>query len=128
MRRESTKRALAARQPRQGQRRLKIRPKKNDSNPQATPADQLQRIVGGETTMWAECVDSVIFDSIVWPRAAAAAEKLWSTAESTTVNMTDLFFVGQRLAEHRCRLVARGIRAAPLFDDMGPRQLNGGCV
>ena len=37
------------------------------------PEDELKLIVGGETTMWAECVDAVNFDSVVWPRAAAAA-------------------------------------------------------
>jgi len=26
--------------------------------------------------MWGECVDAVIFDAIVWPRAAAAAEQV----------------------------------------------------
>jgi hexosaminidase len=76
--------------------------------------------------MWAECVDPVNFDSIVWPRAAAAAEQLWSPAANTSA--PDLFEVGQRLAEHRCRLVARGIRAAPLMDDDGPRHFIGGCV
>jgi hexosaminidase len=94
--------------------------------PTTTPPEQLALIVGGETTMWSECVNSVIFDGIVWPRAAAAAEQLWSPAEFT--KSADLFLVGQRLAEHRCRLVARGIRAGPLFDDDGPRHFNGGCV
>ena len=65
--------------------------------------------------MWAECVDTVIFDSIVWPRAAAAAEKLWSPQAAT--QHADALVVA-RLQEHRCRLVARGVRAAPL-DDAG---------
>ena len=51
--------------------------------PESTPPAQLARIVGGETTMWAECVDSIIFDSIVWPRAAAAAEKVRIHPRST---------------------------------------------
>jgi len=81
--------------------------------PADTPPEQLARIVGGETTMWAECVDSIIFDAIVWPRAAAAAEKLWSPANATVHATAD---VVERLAEHRCRLVSRGVRAAPLND------------
>ena len=102
--------------------------------PPDTPAEQLSRIVGGETTMWAECVDTVIFDSIVWPRAAAAAEKLWAP-QMATVNATA--DVVARLAEHRCRLVARGVRAAPLNDagtvispgfSADQRTFVGGCI
>lgn len=81
--------------------------------PAGTPPAQLSLIVGGETTMWAECVDTVIFDSIVWPRAAAAAEKLWSPRESTARATAE---VATRLQEHRCRLVTRGVPAAPLND------------
>ena len=105
-----------------------------DFVPKTTPAEQLALVVGGETTMWAECVDSVIFDSIVWPRAAAAAEKLWSPRSMTTHATAD---VVARLAEHRCRLVSRGVRAAPLNDggskivpgfSADPRTFVGGCV
>ena len=93
--------------------------------PNASAAEQAL-VVGGETTMWAECVDHVIFDSIVWPRAAAAAEKLWSPRAATQNATTE---VGERLAEHRCRLVARGVRAAPINDGGDdPRGLNAGCM
>ena len=84
-----------------------------DFVPKNTPPDQLALIVGGETTMWAECVDSIIFDAIVWPRAAAAAEKLWSPRAATVHADAS---VARRLQEHRCRLVARGVPAAPLND------------
>ena len=104
-----------------------------DLVPKGTPAEQLKRIVGGEVTMWGECVDSVIFDSIVWPRAAAAAEKLWSPKEATVKATEDVL---KRLAEHRCRLVARGVRSAPLndatqvlrFPNVDERVFVGGCV
>lgn len=93
--------------------------------PNASAAEQAL-VVGGETTMWAECVDHVIFDSIVWPRAAAAAEKLWSPRTATQKATEE---VGERLAEHRCRLVARGVRAAPINDIMADsRGLNAGCM
>ena len=91
--------------------------------PHATP-DQLDLIQGGETTMWGECVDAVIFDAIVWPRAAAAAEQLWSPSGKTKSASND---VAVRLAEHRCRLVRRGVMAAPLNDMDTPRALNPGC-
>eukprot|EP01047_Picozoa_sp_COSAG01_P059256 COSAG01_NODE_7089_length_3358_cov_14.827554_4_plen_230_part_00 len=104
-----------------------------------TPAKE-KLIVGGETTMWAECVDAVIFDSIVWPRAAAAAEKLWSPKAATGAGTCTLHastpvsnhrchlagcalkvpavtcneMVSARMAEHRCRMVANGVSALPL--------------
>ena len=93
--------------------------------PNASAAEQAL-VVGGEVTMWAECVDAAIFDSIVWPRAAAAAEQLWGQRAATRSATTQ---VGERLAEHRCRLVARGVRAAPLNDGgADPRGLNAGCM
>jgi len=40
--------------------------------------EQQGRVLGGEAAMWAEFADSVIYDSRVWPRAAAVAERFWS--------------------------------------------------
>lgn len=36
--------------------------------------------------MWGECVDAVNFDGVVWPRAAAAAEQLWTPQVQTKVS------------------------------------------
>ena len=87
-------------------------------------------MLGGETTMWSECVDAQSFDSIVWPRAAAAAEQLWSPQAATKAADAT---TAERLSELRCRLVGRGVRAAPIDDSVGsmsPRDLNdrGGCM
>ena len=100
---------------------------RNASEPPLTPA-QRALVLGGETTMWSECVDEHSFDSIVWPRASASAEQLWSPMNGTSkvTNKTS-----RRLSEFRCRLIGRGVRAAPIDDSVGsmsPRDVNVGCM
>lgn len=72
-------------------------------------------VLGGEGCMWGEQVDDTNFDSRVWPRACAIAERLWSDESINSV--TDAL---PRLISHRCRLVQRGVRADPLFPDYCP--------
>ncbi|XP_021923175.1 beta-hexosaminidase subunit beta-like, partial [Zootermopsis nevadensis] len=54
-------------------------------------------VMGGEACMWSEFVDASNLSPRVWPRAAAAAERLWS---SVTVDFDE---AGRRLEEHVCR-------------------------
>jgi len=52
----------------------------------ALTPEQAARILGGEACMWAEMVGQETVDSRVWPRTAAIAERLWSSANLTDVN------------------------------------------
>ena len=68
-------------------------------------------IIGGEVHMWGETTDPVNLDSKAWPRAAAAAEIMWSGVKGVKgVNEA----VTRRLAEMRERLVDVGVRAGPV--------------
>ncbi|KAB8346070.1 hypothetical protein FH972_023122 [Carpinus fangiana] len=77
--------------------------------------DKQHLIVGGEVHMWAEQTDALNFDGKAWPRAAAAAEVLWSGAKdpATGQNRSQIE-ASPRLADMRERLVARGVAAEPV--------------
>ncbi|XP_015593714.1 beta-hexosaminidase subunit alpha [Cephus cinctus] len=64
-------------------------------------------MLGGEACMWGEFVDKNNIHPRIWPRASAAAERLWSEFAD------DLDTAARRLEEHACRMNRRGIPAQP---------------
>jgi N-acetyl-beta-hexosaminidase len=68
-----------------------------------------ENIIGGKANMWGEHVDGANFMPRTWPRASVIAERLWSAR-----NVSDINEAEPRLHEFRCRLVRRGIAAAPI--------------
>ena len=72
-----------------------------------------QLVLGGEVCMWGETADASNVLQTIWPRAAAAAERLWSKREAlSSGNIT--VTVLPRLQYFRCLLTRRGVPAAPV--------------
>ncbi|KAF2005856.1 glycoside hydrolase family 20 protein [Amniculicola lignicola CBS 123094] len=78
------------------------------------PPESHHLILGGEAHMWSEQTDPVNLDRMVWPRAAAVAEILWSGAKDTEGRNRSQIEASPRLSEMRERLVARGVGAEPV--------------
>nr|GMD17472.1 beta-hexosaminidase 3 [Ipomoea batatas] len=76
-----------------------------------TQPKQQALVLGGEVCMWGENIDASDIEQTIWPRAAAAAERLWTSPENLA---NDLSKVGGRLAHFRCLLNQRGVAAAPV--------------
>ncbi|XP_046329734.2 beta-hexosaminidase subunit beta-like [Haliotis rufescens] len=62
------------------------------------------RVLGGEACLWAEYVDNENLMTRLWPRASAAAERLWSARDVKSVDEA-----APRLQEQRCRMLSRGL-------------------
>ncbi|XP_052903586.1 chitooligosaccharidolytic beta-N-acetylglucosaminidase [Anopheles moucheti] len=65
-------------------------------------------ILGGEVCVWTEFIDAYTLDNRVWPRAAAAGERLWSNPTTKSLEAEARFF------RHRERLISRGIQTEAL--------------
>lgn len=81
-------------------------PLTNITNPK-----QQKLVIGGEVCMWGEQIDGSDIEQTIWPRAAAAAERLWTHPDKLAKNPKD---VTSRLSHFRCLLNQRGVAAAPL--------------
>ena len=80
--------------------------------PKDATAAQRALVLGGEACMWASAFDAASnMGPTTWPNAAAMAEMLWSPkVEGTDTART-------RLSQQRCRMLRRGVRAAPIAED-----------
>ncbi|XP_058772022.1 beta-hexosaminidase 1-like [Vicia villosa] len=76
-------------------------------------ASQQKLVIGGEVCMWGEVADTSDVQQTIWPRAAAAAERLWSPIQYTTGKNGNLTAL-PRLQYFRCLLNRRGVPAAPV--------------
>ncbi|KAF9589741.1 hypothetical protein IFM89_028650 [Coptis chinensis] len=68
-------------------------------------------VIGGEVCMWGEHIDGSDIEQTIWPRAAAAAERMWTPYDLLAKNPRE---VTGRLSHFRCLLNQRGVAAAPL--------------
>jgi hexosaminidase len=67
-------------------------------------AEEKERILGGESTMWSEYVGLENIDSRIWPRNAAIAERFWSP--QGTVDVASMY---QRMEAESTRLEWLGL-------------------
>ncbi|KAK0513011.1 hypothetical protein JMJ35_005028 [Cladonia borealis] len=81
---------------------------------QGVPANQSSLVLGGEVHIWTEQTDPVNLDAMVWPRACAAAEVLWSGAKDVNGTNRSQILASPRLVEMRERMVQRNIGAGPV--------------
>ncbi|KAJ3024468.1 UNVERIFIED_CONTAM: hypothetical protein HDU68_008140 [Siphonaria sp. JEL0065] len=71
----------------------------------------LSAIIGGAVAIWGERISDSNLDVKLWPRAAAAAEALWSADSFPDPAGKDFFEAQPRLEVFRDRLIARGFGA-----------------
>ncbi|KAI8111493.1 hypothetical protein M9435_003993 [Picochlorum sp. BPE23] len=71
--------------------------------------DQKDMVLGGEAVAWGEHIDATNSITATWPLAAAVGERLWSPE-----SLTDIKSAQSRIDRVHCRMLARGIQAAPV--------------
>ncbi|KAL0002993.1 hypothetical protein SO802_016774 [Lithocarpus litseifolius] len=77
-------------------------------------------VLGGEVCMWGETADTSDVQQTIWPRAAAAAERMWSRRDAISTGNITLTAL-PRLQYFRCLLNRRGVQAAPVTNKYARR-------
>lgn len=72
--------------------------------------NSLNQTLGGEVCLWTEQVEVDTFETRLWPRTAAFAERVWSDPP-----VMDNYDVYTRLATHSERLKARGLKVSAMW-------------
>lgn len=79
---------------------------------------QYNQILGGQALLWSEQADPQNLDTLLWPRALAAAEVYWTGAEHSIDGQAPAARNSSealpRIHDMRYRMVQRKIRATPL--------------
>ncbi|KAL6859842.1 Glucosamine-6-phosphate isomerase (Glucosamine-6-phosphate deaminase) (GNPDA) (GlcN6P deaminase) [Amphichorda felina] len=73
-----------------------------------------KNVLGGEMPVWAETIDPLSIDTIIWPRAGAAAEVWWSGRIDADGNNRTHLDARPRLSEQRERMLKRGVKGTPI--------------
>ena len=84
----------------------------NGKDIEITDPTEQERIIGGEVTVWSERLDPAIMLATAFPRAAAAAERLWSPRAKDIAAETAA--ARPRLQALRCFLLDRGLGVSTL--------------
>ncbi|KAL4872262.1 hypothetical protein BDV12DRAFT_162605 [Aspergillus spectabilis] len=74
---------------------------------------QAKHVIGATAPLWSEQIDDVNVSNMLWPRAAALGELVWSGNRDAKGNKRTTLFT-QRLLNFREYLVANGVLAAPV--------------
>nr|KAK3610027.1 hypothetical protein CHS0354_032375 [Potamilus streckersoni] len=74
-----------------------------DPSPYFYESAEKDKLLGGEACLWSEYVENDNLMTMLWPRASAVAERLWSAKTTRDINSA-----GRRLQEHKCRMMRRG--------------------
>lgn len=77
-------------------------------------AEEAKLVLGGEVAVWSETIDPTNLDTLVWPRASAAGEVLWSGRRDASGQNRTQMDAAPRLNEFRERMVLRGVRSSPV--------------
>ncbi|KAI0227163.1 Beta-hexosaminidase subunit beta [Lamellibrachia satsuma] len=72
--------------------------------------DTRSSVQGGEASVWTEYIDGTNILPLIWPRASAVAERLWSAKSVRDVDSAQF-----RLDQQRCRMLRRGIPTKPIL-------------
>jgi len=81
---------------------------------------QSHLLLGGEICQWGEEADENSIEILIWPRASAAAERLWSPKLLNYTAKGILESPLSRIRYQRCRMSSRGFKSLPVRPDYCP--------